>query len=261
MKTSSIRRRMLGLGALAALAIGVLVPVTAFAAPAQPTAGGCAGNVQCIIQFGDARIAERQTALTKTASTINNELSKGHITQDQANTLLGYVNEGQTDMTQIKTKLDADTDATTARQDVKAIFENYRIFAVLLPKAHFGLWAAIETNVKDKLRDLQPKIEDAISKAPTSEQQQLNTLYSDYKAQLSEAESQIDAAQGQFATLTIQTYNTDPTTYKSAFEDCRNDLKAGHAAIKQAASDLHQIVQIIKSNKTTATATTTATNS
>lgn len=260
MKTSSIRSRLLGLGALAALAMGVLVPVTAFAAPAQPTVGVCAGNVQCIIQFGDARIAERQSALTKAASTIADELSKGHITQDQSNTLLGYVNEGQTDMTQIKAKLDADTDATTARQDVKAIYENYRIFAVLLPKAHFGLWADIESNLKDKLKDLQPKIQDAISKAPASEQQQLNTLFSDYQAQLSEAESQIDAAQGQFATLTIQTYNTDPTTYKSAFEDCRNDLKAGHAAIKQSASDLHQIVQILKSNKT-ATATTTATNS
>lgn len=257
MKTSSLRRCLLGMGALAALALGVMVPVTAFAAPALPTAGGCAGNVQCIIQFGDARIAERQAALTKTASTINDQLSKGHITQDQANTLLGYVNEGQTDMTQIKTKLDADTDATTARQDVKAIFENYRIFAVLLPKTHFGLWADIETNVKDKLKDLEPKIEDAISKAPASEQQQLNSLYSDYKAQLSEAESQIDAAQGQFATLTIQTYNTDQSTYKTAFEDCRNDLKSAHTAIKQAASDLHQIVQIIKSNKTNATATAT----
>lgn len=256
MKVSSIRRRLLGLGALAALAIGVMVPVTAFAAPALSAAGGCAGNVQCIIQFGDARIAERQTALTKAAAFINDQQSKGHITQDQANTLLGYVNEGQTDMTQIKTKLDADTDATTARQDVKAIFENYRIFAVLLPKTHFGLWVDLETNVKDKLRDLQPKLEDAISKAPASEQQQLNTLYNDYKAQLSEAESQIDAAQGQFATLTIQTFNTDPTTYKAAFEDCRNDLKAAHTAIKQAASDLRQIVQIIKSNKV---ATTTPT--
>lgn len=258
MKTHSIRRRLLGLGALAALAAGVLVPVTVFAAPAQQ-AFGCAGNVQCIIQFGDARIAERQAALTKAAATINAELSKTHITQDQANTLLGYVNEGQTDMTQIKAKLDADTTATDARQDVKAIYENYRIFAVLLPKTHFGLWSDIATNVKDKLRDLQPKIEDAISKAPAGEQAQLNSLYSDYKAQLSEAESQLDAAQGQFATLTVQIFNTDPTTYKTAFEDCRNDLKAAHTAIKQSASDLHQIVQIIKSNKTaTATVTTGA---
>jgi hypothetical protein len=258
MKRLSLRRRILGLGALTALAVGVLVPVTALAAPAQ-TRAGCAGNVQCIIQFGDARIAERQAALTKAAGTISGELSKGHITQDQANALLAYTGEGQTDMTQIKAKLDADTDATTARADVKAIFENYRIFAVLLPKAHFGLWADIATNVKDKLRDLQPKIQDAISKAPASEQQQLNSLFSDFQAQLSEAESQLDAAQGQYATLTIQTYNTDPTTYKTAFEDCRNDLKAAHTAIKQSASDLHQIVQILKGNKTaTPTATTGA---
>ena len=256
MQTHFIRRRILGLGVLTALAVGVLVPVTAFAAPAQPSIT-CAGNVQCIIQFGDSQIAARQAALTKASTTISDELSKGHITQDQANTLLGYVGEGQTDMTQIKAQLDAATDATTARNDVKAIFQNYRIFAVLLPKIHFGLWIDIMTNVKDKLRDLQPKIQEAISKAPASEQQQLNSLFSDYQAQLSEAESQIDAAQGQFATLSIQTFNTDPTTYKTAFEDCRNDLKTAHAAIKQAASDLHQIVQILKSN-TAATPTPTA---
>jgi len=60
---SRLPRRLAALGILSALAASVLLPAAALAAPAQ--AGACGGDVKCIIAFGDARIAERQAALTK----------------------------------------------------------------------------------------------------------------------------------------------------------------------------------------------------
>ena len=244
MKRLTVSHRLAGIGVLAAMAIATVVPATAFAAPQA----GCAGNVQCIIQFGDARITERQTALTKLATAITNEQNKNHLTADQGTDLQGLVTNGQNGMTAIKTKLDAETTATAAREDVKNIYEQYRIFAVVVPSTSHKMWYDILSNVEAKMRALQPKIEARINAAPASEKDQLNTLYSDYKAQLSEAESQLDAAQGQFATLTVSNYNNDRSVYITALTDTKTDLKTAHTDLHTAASDLHQIVQTVKAN-------------
>jgi hypothetical protein len=186
---SRLPRRLAALGILSALAASVLVPAAALAAPAQ--AGACGGDVKCILAFGDARIAERQAALTKLGTKIGDQLSKGHITSAQAAPLQAQVTQSQGDMTAIKTKLDAETTAAAARQDVHDIYWKYRIFAVVIPKTTRKAFYDVTTNVDAKLKGLEPKIEDAISKAPAGEKAQLNQLYSDYKAQLSEAESQV----------------------------------------------------------------------
>jgi hypothetical protein len=254
-RTSANRRRaVVGGLAILALALATLIPATAFA-QAQ-NAIGCAGNVQCIIAAGDKLIANRQAALTTLSGKITDQLNKKHITSDQAADLQNAVTQGQTGMTQIKTKLDADTTAEAARADVKAIFYNYRIFAVVIPKTAHKMLFDIMSNVDAKLRALQPKIEQAIDNAGSDDKAKLNALYSDYKAQLAEAESQLDAAQGQLDTLTVANFNNARTVYETALTDLKSDEKTAHTDLKKAASDLHQITQIIKSEKGAATSPT-----
>lgn len=250
-------RRLALLGAVAALALTTIIPATAFAQAQQ--AASCNGNVQCIITFGDKLIADRQTALTTLGNKITTQLNDKHITSDQANTLQGMVTEGQTDMTQIKGKLDADTTAKAALTDVRAIFVDYRIFAVVIPKTAHELLLDIMSNVDAKLRALQPTIEKAIDNAGSDDKAQLNALYSDYKAQIAEAESQLDAAQGQFSTLTVANYNNARSTFETALGDLKSDEKTAHADLKKAAGDLHQITQIIKGEKGGASSTSSAT--
>ncbi len=250
-------RRMIALtGALAGLALAAAIPATAFA-QAQPTID-CAGNVQCIIAFGDKQIANRQAALTTLGNKITTQLNDKHITSDQASDLQSMVAAGQTDMTQIKAKLDADTAAADARADVKAIFVDYRIYAVVIPKTAHKMLFDIMSNLDAKMRSLEPKIEQAIAHSG-ADKDQLDALYSDYKAQLSEAESQLDAAQGQFDTLTVANYNNARSTYETALGDLKSDEKAAHADLKKAAGDLHQIVQIVKSEQNGASSTAPAT--
>src|SRR4029077_15778359 len=132
---------------------------------------------------------------------------------------------------------------------------------VFLPRTRHVVALDIMTNVVGKLTAAEPKIEDAISKAPASEQGQLNTLYSDFKAQLKEAEAQIDAAQGQLPVLTPNTYNTDRAPYDKAFAALHAEPKAPHAPLVRARNDLHQIATILKSNKGTPVPSGTATPS
>lgn len=250
------RRRIAALGALAVLAGAAALPATALAAPSHAAntanaATSCA-TVQCVITFGDGEIARRLTSLNTFSGKVTSQLNAGHLTSAQAGTLQTDATDNENGLNALKTKLDAETSITAARQDVKNIYEQFRIYAVVLPRDYNTAWLDILQNIDGKLRAAQPKIEYAIDHAPASEQGQLNTLYSDYKAQLQEAESQMDAAQGQIATLTPANYDNDRSVYTTAWQDFRNDTKTAHADVHQAASDLHQIAQILKSGSATA---------
>ncbi len=251
--------RFAALGMFATLALGVAAPATAFAAPATTT--GCASDVQCIITFGDARIALRETALQKLSGRIAAHEANGRLTADQASALQSEVTANEQGLTTLKARLDAETDPTAARTDVKNIYQQFRIFAVVLPRDYSQMWLEILTHVDTRLKNLEPQIQDAINSAPASERAQLNKLFSDYKAQLADAEGQMDAAQGVLPLLTIQRYNNDKLAYRANLMTLHNDLKTAHGNIKQAASDLHQMVRILKgiSASSSATATPVAT--
>lgn len=232
--------RRAALGALAVLSLGVVaLPATALAAP-----GIC--DVHCVISYGDARISERQAALTKLGSAISERTSDKHITSDQANALQADVTTNQTGLEALKTKLDAETDATAARRDVKAIYEQFRIYAVVLPRDYRTLELDIEINVAHKLKDLEPRLQSAINGAPSSIKDQLTTLYNDYVTQVANAEAQIDAAQGELPQLTPANFNTNQTGYKTALANLRNDVHMGSKDLHQAGKDLHTIAKLLK---------------
>jgi len=250
------RRLPLALGAALALALAAFVPAAALAAPSAPAA--C--DLACVKAAGDKLIAQRLTSLAEANTKITDQQSKGHLTSDQATRLLGEIAENTSGLNAQKTKIDGDTVLATARADVKDIFLKFRIYAVFLPRLRHEALLDIMTNIDGKLRGLQPKIEAAIDKAPADQKGQLNQLYSDYKNLLKEAEAQIDAAQGQLAVLTPNAYNTDRTAFNQALTALKNDTKAARDAFKQARSDLHQIVTILKGDKAAApTATPAAT--
>lgn len=232
--------RVVALGAIMALSLGaVVLPTTASAAPPI-----C--DLKCVISFGDAKIAERQAALTKLGGAISNQAKDAHITSDQANALQADVKTNQTGLEALKSKLDAETQASAARQDVKDIYEQFRIFAVVLPRDYRSLELDIEINVAHKLKDLESKLQDAINGAPSSIKDQLTTLYNDYAMQVSNAEAQIDAAQGELPQLTPTNFNTDQTGYKTALTNLRNDVHTASKDLHEAAKDLHQMSGLLK---------------
>src|SRR5262249_39329518 len=156
------------------------------------------------------------------------QVSKGHLTNAQASPLLDQITTNKNGLSALKTKLDGETEIAAARQDVKDIYLKFRIYAVFLPRTRHVVCLDIMTNVDANLIGVEPKTQDAIDKAPDNQKQQLNSLFADFKAQLKEAEAQIDAAQGQLPVLTPNTFNTDKNTYQTAFTALKNDSKAAH---------------------------------
>jgi len=168
------------------------------------------------------------------------------ISSDQSNVLQSDISTNQSGLAALKSKLDAETNPQAARQDVVNIFFQFRIFAVVLPRDYRRLYLDIAINVDIKLRSLGPRVQQAINNAPAGEQAQLNTLFNDYKTQLSTAESQFDLAQADFPALTPANFNYKRSTYQTTLSNLDAAEHTSHTALKQAGNDLHQIAQILK---------------
>ena len=237
-------KRFLAIGLFSLLALSI--PATAFAASPTTTPKCSASDTQCWISLGDQLIAARQTALTDLGNKVTDRLNDKLITSDQANALQSDISTNASGLSALQTKLNAETNAAAARQDVANIFLQFRIYAVVLPRDYRRLYLDIAVNVDGKLRGLSEELKEAIQGAPQSEQGQLNALYNDYLAQLSTAEGQFDTAQSAFPALTPENFNYNRSGYEASLKSVTTALETIHAALKQAGKDAHQIAQILK---------------
>lgn len=230
---------------LGMLVVGVITPLAGFAA--APTSACAAGDTQCVITFGNARIADRQVALSRLNTRVSLAFAGGHITSADNSALVSDISANESGLTSLKATLDAAPDAKTARADVKLIYTQFRIFAVALPRDYHELWLDIITHVDMRLKGAEPIIQDAINGAPSGVQAQATSLFTDYQSQVSTAEAQTAAAEAIIPQLTPANFNSNPTSYASQFGSFKTDIQTAHVATKQAISDLHQIVKLLKS--------------
>jgi hypothetical protein len=230
--------------ALGLLAIGALLPATVFAASSQQAKCG-ATDLKCVITAGDVLIGNRQNSLNTLKSKISTDLSEHKLTSDQASALQADVATNQTGLSNLKSKLDAETDVKAARQDIANIFLQFRIYAVVLPRDYRRIQFDIEINAKNLMQGFASKIKDALSSAPANEQTQLNALFSDYQKQVAAAESQLDSAQQDFPALTPENFNQNRLSYESTRTALNTALEAARTDLHQAAQDLKQMAHIL----------------
>lgn len=238
--------RMMAMGgALGLLAAGLIVPLAGFTSASSSLC--TATDTQCVITFGNARIAERQTALSTLNSRVNEVFSDGRISSADNSALVSDISTNESGLTTLKGQLDSASDAKTARADVRLIYTQFRIFAVVAPRDYHELWLDMLVHADNRLAGAEVVIKDAINGAPAGVQGQANTLFTDFTSQVSNAQGQTQAAQGIIPQLTPANFNANPTSYAATFGSYKTDIHSAAAATKQAMSDLHQIVQLLKS--------------
>ena len=233
---------VVGLGMLAAM---IVTPLAGFAA--APTSLCGATDTQCVITFGNARIAERQAALSKLNSRVSVQFHTGRISSANTSALVSDIAANESGLTALKATLDAAPDAKTARGDVKLIYTQFRIYAVVLPRDYPELWLDMIAHVDARLKGADPLIQDAIHGAPSGVQTQATTLFEDYQSQLSTSEAQVDAAQGIIPQLTPASFDSSPTSYATTYGSFKTDIQSAHTATRQAVLDLRQIITLLKS--------------
>lgn len=238
-------RKLVVAGGLGLLTVGIVTPLTAFAYASTTTC--TATDTACVIAFGDARIAERESALSKLNSKVSAAFADQRISSGDNSTLVGDISTNETGLTTLKGQLDSATDAKTARADVKLIYTQFRIFAVVLPRDYHELWLDMLTHTDTRLQGSETLLKDAIAGAPAGVQGQANTLFSDYQTQVSTAQAQTDAAQNIIGSLTPAGFDASPTSYATQFSSYKSDIATAAKSTRQAASDMHQILALLKS--------------
>ncbi len=210
-------------------------------AAAAPSASGCGSNLACVQKAGDKLISDRLEALSKLHDTAANH--KG-ITDQQRDIIYQDVTTNKNGLTALNQKLDAETTVAAARADVKNIFVQFRIYAVVLPRDYGEIELFHQQNVVARMTAENEKLTDLIAKAKAKgdDVTQLLALQSDYNAKLADATTQDNNAQGLIPNLTPANYPGTDATLKTYHAD----LKAGYEDIKAAASDLHQMTTILK---------------
>lgn len=198
-------------------------------------------RIQNLITRADTEINRRLISLNSIILKIN-ALKK--LTSDQKTSFLADIQNNITELTALKTKIDADTDVTTLQADVKSIISDYRIFALYVPKIH--ILAATEisiqtaTNLNALITKLQSKIDtyEKAGKDTTTLQTEITDMRTKINIATAQAQSTANAviqlnpagypennSELQTAQQTLKTIKTDLQTARTDAQNIINDLK------------------------------------
>ena len=184
----------------------------------------------------DKEIDRRITALNALITRIN---GLKRVTDDQKTALLVQVQAAITDLTNLKAKVDADTDPATLKADKQSIVTSYRVFLLLIPKveimAHADLVLQLASQMTINDTTVQTKIQAAqdAKKDVTS----ITALLTDRQAQIADAQTKAQGAITSVSPLKPEDYPGNKSTLTSS----RDQLKVARQDLTNAYQDLVKI--------------------
>jgi hypothetical protein len=208
---------------------------TAGASAAQTT------RLNNIISRGNAEITRRINSLNEVSAKISNA---PHLTSTNKSLLSNEVTTEIAGLTALKTKLDADTQVSTAVTDAQGIVTDYRVYALILPKIWLIRWADDQIATETKLTSLATKLQTRITAAQTA-----GKNVTSLTASLADMNKQISNAQTISTGIESSVINLQPTDYNTnhaALDGDSTQLKTAQTDIKTAVSDATSIVNGLK---------------
>lgn len=139
----------------------------------------------------------------------------------------------------------AATDLETLRVLVPKIFEDYRVYAVIVPKAHLTLAADAAVAASERLSDLADGIDDLVERLAEA-----GFDVEPAEALLEEMHRLIDAGADGAASVPGAVLDLGPDDYPGSTEVLRSahaDLKEAGATLRAAGETAHEIGRFIKS--------------
>lgn len=217
-------------------------PAGALAArTAAAGAGSDQAKLQLIINRGNNEISRRLGTLNKLSAKITG-MTK--LTDADKTTLTGEITDEINGLTALKTKLDGDTTVADARADAQSIINDYRVYALVMPKVFLVKTADDQQVAEARLTALAVKLQariDAAKSAGKSVTALTNAL--------ANMNSQINAAQAISSSIESSVVNLQPSDYNSnhrVLSGDRDQLKTAQSDIKQAVSSATSIVAGLK---------------
>lgn len=221
------------------VAVLLLVPGSLLAASTLPTPTPVPGPVASALQSAhlnrlktrgaseiDRRLASLQAALTKVQSSAK-------LSAADAQTLTKQLQDELTGLTNLKTKLAAETSLDAARTDVQNIIADYRVYGLMLPKARLVATADRAAVTGAKFQQLATKLQEKVKAAKdqgkdvTGLQQRVGTM----KARLISAQDKYDGLVAKVINLQPSDYNANHKLLadnREVMKSIRADFSAAH---------------------------------
>lgn len=217
-------------------------------------------NLTNLKQRADKAIDNRIAELGKLSSRIQND---SRLSADEKSSLTAEIQTNITGLTNLKTKIDADTDIAVARTDAKSIY-SFRIYMVVVPQTRLLITIDNLATLTTNLQGLTPKVQDLINtlKSQGKDVSNLQSLLDDINKQLSTISTKLATDKQTVMAVTPQTANPG-ATFASVRQDLasvRQDFATIRHDVGQMRVDFKGQFQVNAGNpKTTPTLTPTPT--
>ncbi len=189
-------------------------------------------QLQNVIKRSDTLITNRITTLNTLLTRIQNDT---RLTAAEKSSFTSDVQTDISGLTALKTKIDADTDVTTAREDAKTIITGYYVYAVFEPKVRLHIVLNNLQTVSTNVQNLVPQIQNLINSL-----QSQGKDVTELQAQLNDVNTQLQTINTTLAkditTVEGITATTGPSSAEQSFAKVRQDIaqlvRAGFAKIR-----------------------------
>ena len=200
-----------------------------------------AQHLQRLQTRANAEIERRLNKLNSLNSLIS---STQKLSSSDKATLTAEVNDAISGLTTLKTKIDGDTDLTTAIIDAKSIVTEYRVYALVVPKVHVLAAADNQLTVEDKLTTLLNKFQTRTN-AAKSQGKEVTAI----QAAIDDMQQKIAAAKSISTSVNSKVLPLQPTDYNAdhaLLSGYRSQLVTAHTDNKAAYEDAKTIVKDLK---------------
>lgn len=201
-----------------------------------------AQRIQNLKTRATTEITKRLAALTSLVTKIDN-INKLSDTQKSA--FSSDIQANITALTALKTKIDADSDTQTLQSDVKSIVENYRIFALYVPKIHLLTGANTASEIATNLNGLIAKFQTRITAV-----QRTGKDVTVLQTAITELQAEINTINISAQEITNSVKSLDPAGYPSnmtSLQTAQQSLKIIKTNIQAARQNAQKIIDSLKS--------------
>jgi hypothetical protein len=238
---------------VSSIAAGVVAMASATAAHAVTV--GATGvkvgvQVQASVQIGraDQEIARRIAALNKLSARVQ---AMQKVTADAKSKIAIEVQAQISDLSALKVKIDADTDATVLHTDVQSITDSYRIFAVVLPQGYILAASDRMEVIAAAMKDLGVKMQARIDAAHAAghDVSAMTAAMADLNLQLSNTNFKAQSAGTLVYGLTPdQGDQSKAASNHDALVQARDQIRIGTEDLKAARANIQAILKDLKAS-------------
>jgi hypothetical protein len=163
------------------------------------------------------------------------------LTDAQKSSFTSQIQTEVSNLTTLKSKIDADTDIATLRIDVKSVIDSYRIYALYMPMINLIVAADRITDTAINFTAIATKIQTRLQQAQSAGKDvtALQASLTDMQSKITDATNQAQQVISAVTPLTPAGYPGNRTTLQSA----RAMLKIGQSDLNTALQDARTIIQ------------------